>query len=64
MVVKGYTNNIELNQWNLWKRFKEQAGYLDIKSRQNNIYIYNVPEGSEGSDMTAFLEQPFQGVTG
>lgn len=35
----------------------EQMEYLENKSRQNNICIYNVPEGSEGSDLNLFLKQ-------
>lgn len=30
--------------------------YLENKSRQNNIRIYNVKEGAEGEDMTLFLK--------
>lgn len=36
----------------------EQMDYMDSKSRQNNLCIYNVlQEKSEGSNMTAFLQK-------
>lgn len=35
----------------------EIVDYLENKSRQNNLCIYNIPEKSEGGDMTAFLGQ-------
>ena len=35
----------------------EQMDYLENKSRQNNVCIYNVAEKSEGTDMTAFLKK-------
>lgn len=34
----------------------DQMDYLENKSRQNSICIYNVKEKSEGSNMTAFLQ--------
>lgn len=33
----------------------EQTEYLESKSRQNNMCIYNIAEGSEGKDMVGFL---------
>lgn len=34
----------------------DQVDYLENKSRQNNICIYNIPEKSEGSDMMNFIQ--------
>lgn len=35
----------------------EKVDYLENKSRQNNLCIYNIPERAEDRDMTAFLGQ-------
>lgn len=39
---------------------EERTEYLENKSRQNNVRIFNVPEKCEGSDMVAFLKKFFQ----
>lgn len=35
----------------------DQMEYMENKTRQNNICIYNIVEKSEGNDVTAFLNQ-------
>lgn len=39
------------------KRMSEKLDYLENKSRQNNIRIYQVKEGLEGNDPTAFIKK-------
>lgn len=34
----------------------EQKDYLENKSRQNNVCMYNIAENSEGNDMIAFIQ--------
>ena len=64
----GTNNNTLMVSMKSWvEQLTEQMEYLENKSRQNNICIYNVPEGTEGSDTTAFLKQLIRdtlGVTG
>lgn len=38
---------------------EERTEYLENKSRQNNMHIFNIPEKKEGNDMTAFLKKLF-----
>ncbi len=35
---------------------EERTEYLENKSRQNNVRIFNIPEKSEGNSMIAFLK--------
>lgn len=39
------------------KLLREKTDYLENKSRQNNIQIYRIKEGSEGTDIVGFVER-------
>lgn len=41
---------------------EERTEYLENKSRQNNVRIFNIAEKSEGKSMTTFLKQLFNEV--
>lgn len=40
----------------------ERREYLENKSRQNNMRIFDMPEKSEGNNMIAFLNKFFNEV--
>lgn len=39
------------------KLLHERTDYLENKSRQNNIWIYWIKEGSEGTNIVGFVER-------
>ncbi|MGL5342663.1 MAG: hypothetical protein ACRC90_07040, partial [Lactococcus garvieae] len=36
---------------------REKTDYLENKSRQNNLQIYRIKEGSKGTDIVGFVER-------
>lgn len=58
--LKEIISHLLINQ----SRMAARIEYLENKSRQNNIRIYQVKEGAEGADMVKFIEELISGKLG
>lgn len=58
--LKEIISHLLINQ----SRMAARIEYLENKSRQNNIRIYQVKEGAEGADMVKFIEELIRGKLG
>uniref|UniRef100_A0A671RD98 L1 transposable element RRM domain-containing protein n=1 Tax=Sinocyclocheilus anshuiensis TaxID=1608454 RepID=A0A671RD98_9TELE len=59
--LKGTVGDLKMQIQQVEKRVAEgeekQTDYLENESRQNNIRIYRIKEGSEGTDIVGFVER-------
>uniref|UniRef100_A0A671MLF2 L1 transposable element RRM domain-containing protein n=1 Tax=Sinocyclocheilus anshuiensis TaxID=1608454 RepID=A0A671MLF2_9TELE len=59
--LKGTVGDLKMRIQQVEERVAEgeekQTDYLEIKSRQNNIRIYRIKVGSEGTDIVGFVER-------